>query len=239
MTDPQKSLSRAILLVFFILLAVDLIPRIISPQKPVEVPGSEGAKTESSNTDTTAQAQAGHQAQAPRGDETLKHNEPRGGDHVGERDSGEWKSSLNVLNVRYCTSCSYKKHFDDLSKHLAVVYPSLMIEGGEYPIEPSKLLLSKLITYLQYALWALIFAGETIFQKLGITPPAIYYKLTKNKVIAAFGVMMIFNNLSASMTNTGAFEVSLNNRLIFSKLQTGKIPDPHEIETILNSYIQI
>lgn len=108
-----------------------------------------------------------------------------------------------------------------------------MVNGGEYPVEPFKAFLSKIVTMIQYALYALLFAGDMIFQKLGIVPPPIYYKMSQNKAVAFFVIMFVVGNISSQLVSTGAFEISLNNNLIFSKIQTGRMPSIHEIDAIL------
>jgi len=77
-----------------------------------------------------------------------------------------------------------------------------------------------------------------IFSKLGITPPPIYYKLAQNKMIAFFAVMILGGNIQGMVSSSGAFEIMFNDRLIFSKLQAGRMPTVPEIEDILAAYLK-
>ena len=76
-------------------------------------------------------------------------------------------------------------------------------------------------------------AGDWIFNKLGMTPPAIYNGLKEKKFIVIMGAMFIGNNLSNMLVSSGAFEVYLDNQIIFSKLATSRMPTPQEIENAL------
>jgi len=49
-------------------------------------------------------------------------------------------------------------------------------------------------------------------------------------------IMMVMGSLNTMLTSTGAFELELNGKLIFSKIQTGRMPDIREIENILAAH---
>jgi len=89
------------------------------------------------------------------------------------------------------------------------------------------------LTIVQYALYALLFFGQQIFDKLGMPPPAIYYRLTQNKAISFIMIMLVMGNINSMLTSSGAFEIEFNEQLIFSKIRTGRMPDVQEIENIL------
>ena len=44
-----------------------------------------------------------------------------------------------------------------------------------------------------------------------------------------FGIVWMANNVAAQMVATGAFEIVVNGELVFSKLQTGRLPSAAEI----------
>ena len=93
-----------------------------------------------------------------------------------------------------------------------------------------------MLTIVQYALYAILFFGQQIFDKLGMAPPALYYRMTQNKAISFIMIMMLMGNLNSMLTSTGAFELELNGMVIFSKIQTGRMPDVREIESILAAH---
>ena len=109
-------------------------------------------------------------------------------------------------------------------------YPDLQIEGGEYPPSSSNKAIANILQYAQYALMLIIIAGDWIFAKLGITPPALYYQVKEKKMIAFFVVFLLGNNVIGMLLQTGAFEIYLDGKVVFSKIQTGRMPTLNEVE---------
>ena len=117
-------------------------------------------------------------------------------------------------------------------------YPQLIgkIHGELYP--PSTM--AQYISTFTSSLWisglALIFGGDSILGMLGVqSEPQVYTYIKQNK----FGVgclLFIINNMGASMMSTGAFEVYLDGKLIFSKLQLGKVPSGEDIVGLLKDH---
>jgi hypothetical protein len=100
-------------------------------------------------------------------------------------------------------------------------------------VAPLKAALSKVLSYSHWIILILLTFGETIFPKLGIVPPAIYYTLKEKQWMVIIGSYFICNQLSASLVNTGAFEVYDDNKLIFSKLKSGNVPSTQDILALL------
>jgi len=65
--------------------------------------------------------------------------------------------------------------------------------------------------------------------------PQFYQKIQENKW--TFGILAFFlgNMISQSLLSTGAFEIYINNDLVFSKLQTGRMPDVNTINAIFRT----
>jgi len=57
--------------------------------------------------------------------------------------------------------------------------------------------------------------------------------MKEKKTIVIIVCMLLGNNVVSSLMSTGAFEVFLDNKLIFSKLQTGGMPSAQDIERFL------
>jgi selT/selW/selH-like putative selenoprotein len=90
-------------------------------------------------------------------------------------------------------------------------------------------MLSTAATVLQLGGFAVLFAGDSIFNAIGITPPALYYQMKEKKTMAFFFLFMGFNWVKGMITSTGAFEVYANEKLVFSKLKMNRMPDMQEI----------
>jgi len=220
LADPQNHIGKVVLILFVVLLAFDLAPRILNPTQTPETTTNEASQQSSKTEDVIPEP-------------TKKKEQQFETQASYTRDTDPFQRTMNTLHVSYCTSWSYKSNFEQLKNYLTARYPALYITGSEYPLTPSKALLSKLLTVVQYALYALLFFGQQIFDKLGMPPPAIYHRLTQNKAISFIMIMMVMGNINSMLTSSGAFEIELNDNLIFSKIRTGRMPDVQEIENIL------
>jgi len=109
-------------------------------------------------------------------------------------------------------------------------YPEFLVDGGEYPPTPQNKLIATCLQYVQYALLFVLFAGDWLFEKLAIAPPAIYLKAKDNKTMAFIMLFILGNNLIGAFLQTGAFEIYLDGTRIFSKLESGRLPALDEIE---------
>ena len=67
--------------------------------------------------------------------------------------------------------------------------------------------------------------GDRVFGALGQPMPVWYQtNVNDNKMVVLFGAFFVLNGLINSCMSTGAFEVSLDNTLVWSKLNTGIPP---------------
>jgi len=232
MSDPSKTIKKIIYILFIALFAMDFVPRIMDPASHIITDN----KNQTSTTNTQTPQNASNNTSHPATEQAGAYNHSAGNTTEGYNNA-TYNVSMKTMNILYCASGSYKKTFDEINKEFGFAYPKLIVTGSEYPVPPMKALLAKLITCVQYALYALIFAGQIIFEKIGIQPPAIYQRLTKNKIMAFFVIMTVFGQLNNMVANTGAFEVELDHRLVYSKLETGRLPTVQEIDGILKGYV--
>lgn len=118
-------------------------------------------------------------------------------------------------------------------------YPGMEVLGTTYPVNPVKNLIATTIGYLQIALIAVIFTGDAIFQAFGFQqPPDMFRKLAENKLGACMAVWFIGNTLTNGLISTGAFEIYYDGKLLFSKLQEGRMPTVGEILNALDALRQ-
>ena len=77
-----------------------------------------------------------------------------------------------------------------------------------------------------------------IFSSIGTEPPELVKKMMENKMHT---VLMLFlvSSFAQKLLVTGAFEISYNGNLIFSKLETGQVPSGPMIENVLNKAMRI
>lgn len=109
-------------------------------------------------------------------------------------------------------------------------YPGVEVDG-EHFVPPGWRQITA--TTLQFAMWGiviLLFAGERIFNAVGIQPPELYRQLQENQLMAFGMVWFVGSTVIANIMKTGAFEVFINGELIHSKVQTGQLPQLPAIE---------
>lgn len=99
--------------------------------------------------------------------------------------------------------------------------PNLAVVGEEYPLPPARALASKVVSVLQMGIFILPFLATRI--------PAVvnhpYYRVfEQRKLMFLIGGYFLLNMLQSQLSSTGAFEIYLDNSLIFSKLATGRMP---------------
>lgn len=84
----------------------------------------------------------------------------------------------------------------------------------------------------------LVVAGWNPFQFLNQPTPQWWNWLVENKI---YGCMMLFfvaNFFETNLISTGAFEIQFNDVPVWSKLETGRIPNPPELVQIIENQIR-
>mmetsp|Transcript_994 Transcript_994/g.1803 ORF Transcript_994/g.1803 Transcript_994/m.1803 type:complete len:89 (+) Transcript_994:578-844(+) len=76
--------------------------------------------------------------------------------------------------------------------------------------------------------------GDSLLPKLGMPIPGWLQHAQENKFMT-FAMLFLFNNVAHNMASTGAFEVSLNGQVLFSKLESGRMPRVEELVTSLTA----
>jgi len=76
----------------------------------------------------------------------------------------------------------------------------------------------------QFSLLAIVLFGDTIFASLGKPVPDAVKKMQESKFMYGIAIWMVGNSVQGSILTSGAFEISIDEALVFSKLQTGHMP---------------
>jgi len=76
---------------------------------------------------------------------------------------------------------------------------------------------------------ALLLAGPTIFASIGMPIPELFEKIFESRWMYLMLVVFLGGNLQSSCLQTGAFEIYVDGKLIFSKLATGKMVTMNQI----------
>lgn len=83
-----------------------------------------------------------------------------------------------------------------------------------------------------------ILSGVNIFAWLNKPQPAWWTWCLENKIYACMMMFFLANMIEGQLVSSGAFEISLNNIPLWSKLETGRIPQPPELFQIIDNTLQ-
>ncbi|RXH84869.1 hypothetical protein DVH24_041637 [Malus domestica] len=123
-----------------------------------------------------------------------------------------------------------------VTKMLEAAFPGIHVDLSNYPPPLPKRVVSKLVPVAQVGVFGIVMAGEHIFPMLGFaTPPAWYYSLRANRFGTIASTLLLGNALQSFLQGTGAFEVYLNDELVFSKLKEGRFPGELELRDAIAS----
>jgi len=109
-------------------------------------------------------------------------------------------------------------------------FPNLRVVPSNYPPHPSKAMLAKVVTTVQFGMIGLALGGDKILPLINVpTHYPTYQSIKENKLMVCAGAWMVGNMISQNLLSTGAFEVSYQGKVIFSKLEKNRLPSVDEI----------
>lgn len=125
-----------------------------------------------------------------------------------------------------------KRTFLQAKKFLEDEFPhQVKVTGGNQPIEPILQLLLNLMSAAQALTLACAIFGERVF--LGRQPPLLYFKIKDYAFLWMMAIFWILPQILNKYILTGAFEVTVDGTLIFSKLEQGRMPTANDFTTPL------
>lgn len=108
---------------------------------------------------------------------------------------------------------------------------AVTVEGDNYPPTPLNQALSS-------ALMMAALGGFVLCTFLpGMLPQPVQQALRENKTYVYMGLFMLYQ-VAGVLVQTGAFEVEVDGKLIFSKLETGQNPNLPHIVRIVAEHIR-
>ncbi|OQV21075.1 putative selT-like protein C35C5.3 [Hypsibius exemplaris] len=141
-----------------------------------------------------------------------------------------------VLKILFCSSCGYRKTFDQFRTALLERHADLLIEGGNFEPALWRTQLAKAMSYLKIAVVALLISGFNPFPALGMDTPQAYSWAVANKIYAGLMAWFLLGIPENSLISTGAFEVFYNGVPVWSKLESGRMPDFQELLSIVGQH---
>jgi hypothetical protein len=77
---------------------------------------------------------------------------------------------------------------------------------------------------LQLVAAVVILAGDSLCEMFKIAPPAGMQALWENRFGVLVGVWFLGNIATNAFSNTGAFEIAYDGKMVFSKLSSSRMP---------------
>jgi selT/selW/selH-like putative selenoprotein len=108
-----------------------------------------------------------------------------------------------------------------LKERLGYLRPEILVIGEEYPLPPLRAAASKVVSLVQTGLMVLGIGGNFI---PAINNHPLYQRFQEKRMIILLGGYFGLNMLQNTLSTTGAFEVSVNGKTIFSKIVTSRMP---------------
>ena len=98
---------------------------------------------------------------------------------------------------------------------------AVKVQGGEYKVTGPRATIAKYVVYFQFGLVGLLMAG--------IADQVFPQYVRENKFTAGIFVWFLGNMISSALTNSGAFEIYLGEKLVWSTLQEGGLPSYNQL----------
>lgn len=70
----------------------------------------------------------------------------------------------------------------------------------------------------------MLFGGDAICTAMKVPKPGFLSAMQENRMMAVMGIWLVGNMLSAQLLNTGAFEIQHGDKLVWSSLETKRLP---------------
>lgn len=143
---------------------------------------------------------------------------------------------ITHVKIQYCLTCGYRNTFEQFSEIVRTHYPNLSIIAENYPPPPLKTFLAKGLSLIKMALLISLLFGQNPCLLLRIPTPRIYLWALQNKMYACLMIFFFSNSMESYLMSTNAFEISVNNIPLWSKLRTGRVPTTDEFIEILQPF---
>lgn len=129
--------------------------------------------------------------------------------------------------------------FEEYTQALYQRYPDIRIEGENYLPHPIYRYIASFLSVFKLALIGLVIAGKDPFTPFGVETPGLWIWGQENKIYACMMVFFFSNMIENQLMSTGAFEISLNDVPVWSKLESGHLPSMQQLVQILENEMKM
>ena len=112
----------------------------------------------------------------------------------------------------------------------------MAIMGENYSPAHFRSLLARILSIIKITLLICLLFGRNPFPCLNIPTPKVYLWALRNKMYACLMIFFLSNSIESYLMSTGAFEISIDDVLLWSKLETGRLPSNEEFIQMLKSF---
>ncbi|KAF7997026.1 hypothetical protein HCN44_005303 [Aphidius gifuensis] len=144
-----------------------------------------------------------------------------------------------TIKFFYCYSCGYKRVFQEYVTILEQKYPELQIYGQNYDPSGYNMYFAKFLGTAKIIVILLIITGINIAQWIGQPQPFWWEWSLNNKFYSCLMIFFVCNAIEGQLISSGAFEIHFNDVPVWSKLETGRVPQPPELFQIIDNHIQM
>jgi hypothetical protein len=108
---------------------------------------------------------------------------------------------------------------------------NLEVVGEEYPLPPARALISRILSIAQVGL---VIAPFLVGRIPAVVSHPYYQVFQEKKFIFLIGGWFLISTIQSQVSATGAFEIYLDDRLLFSKLVMERMPSGPELSALLH-----
>lgn len=114
-------------------------------------------------------------------------------------------------------------------------YPDLAITGDNFPPGGYRLQAAQSISVMKMMVIIAVLVSFNPFVHVGAATPGWWSWMIENKLYACMMTFFLANAVETQLISTGAFEISLDDMPIWSKIEAGRIPQPNELFQIIDN----
>ena len=144
--------------------------------------------------------------------------------------------TASTIKFRYCFSCGYQNLYKQFSELIHTHYPTMNVVGENYSPGTFKASFAKALSMIKIVLLVCLLFGQNPFLYLNYPTPRIFSWALQNKMYACLMIFFFSNSLESYLISTGAFEISVNDVPLWSKLDTGRVPSANEFVQMLQPF---
>jgi len=130
-----------------------------------------------------------------------------------------------------------QRNFVSAKMYLEGEFPGIHVDGENYPPPPIIELFMKLLQAIQLFAMGLIVFGDVFWTNIlrFRSVPAFYHKIKEYYFQMGLLVFFVIPQMLNKYIITGAFEMILDGVIVYSKLETGRMPNAGELSAPLEA----